>query len=245
MKSAAATAWVVGLTAVTLVAVPSLATARPHHHRHCRDRSTTLGRRVCRNFGDWSSITRLPPVTPELTVSLRSLGLPAGPAAPAAGARTTAPETTTPSQQYRAPGLGLRWSVGVRRGVYLGFGVEGGPVVERDPRPTGAATPVGFYAAGTLHAGVRQRVGALLLSAELGSGAMIVPIAPSVPAVEGAAMEPIDLGGRFVIEARARADIWLNPWFTAGAFAGADLQGRGAVAGLQFAMHLRAFDAGR
>ena len=48
-----------------------------------------------------------------------------------------------------------------------------------------------------------------------------------------------------VIEARARAELWLNPWLTLGAQAGANVMARGDwMTGVYLGAHTRAF-AGR
>jgi len=48
-----------------------------------------------------------------------------------------------------------------------------------------------------------------------------------------------------VLEARARAELWLNPWITVGAQAGANVAAKGDwMTGLYFGFHSRAF-AGR
>jgi hypothetical protein len=226
------------VVAAGVIAMPASASARPHHHHHCKDRSTTLGRRVCSKFGAWSTVTQLPPITPDLTLGMRTLPLPTE----SSGAAARSVTGGTATEMVTAPGAGLRWSVGVGAGLYLGLGIEGGPIgLGEQARPDGSG-PVGFYAMGLVHGGVRRRFGRWTLASELATGAAIVPVSYPVGSAETTST---DANLRSVIEARARADLWLNPWITVGAFAGADLGGRGTMSGLQLSLHIRAFDAGR
>jgi hypothetical protein len=233
-RRAAAVATLVG---VAWIAVPAPAAAG---HNHCQERSTTLGRRLCTRFGAWSGITRLPPITAEVTVGVRTL--PAPPAAsPAGAARATESGDASPAMMT-APGAGMRWSVGVGRGLYLGVGTEGGPIGVVASATADGLGPVGFYAMGLVHGGLRRRIGRVQLAAELAVGAAIVPV---VESVEPGQDPNTAANARLVLEGRVRADLWLNPWITAGAFAGTAVDGRGTVGGLQLGLHIRALDAGR
>lgn len=51
---------------------------------------------------------------------------------------------------------------------------------------------------------------------------------------------------RGIVEARARGELWLNPWITAGAIMGASVVDQGDwMAGLYVGFHSRAFAGGR
>ena len=50
---------------------------------------------------------------------------------------------------------------------------------------------------------------------------------------------------RALVEGRVRADYWLTPWLTVGAYAGRDVMGAQASGGLTLGGHLRAFDGAR
>jgi hypothetical protein len=102
-----------------------------------------------------------------------------------------------------------------------------------------------LYLGGGGVVGVRGHLGPrLMLGAEVGGGARTVQI--NVTSALGAC-EIIDhhYATEAYLEPRVRADYWVTPWVTVGAFAGGDLIGGGGqMAGAAVSLHLRAFDRG-
>ena len=120
-------------------------------------------------------------------------------------------------------GPGLRLTVG--NAWYAGFEVSGGT--------SGLPVFAGF-GAGHLVLGARTSISqSNVFALETAAGALIT----------ASAQTATDTRGSF--EVRARADRWLNPWLSLGAFAGVDPFARDVSAGLLFGFHARAFDGGR
>lgn len=199
------------------LAVPSVAEAGSHHHRTCRDPERTLGLRTCGKFGDWSTVTRIPP----LAMGWLALARSPRPDGTLSIARGGAP----PDQSDSSPmlGLGLRFTVGGT--WYAGFEVS-----------VGFAGAPRYPAFGGVHAvlGARAWLDRSSVSLETAPGELVV-----------ASADETESKTRGALELRARFDRWVSPWFTIGGYAGIDPFARDVSAGLSLAYHVRAFDGGR
>jgi hypothetical protein len=205
-------------TVLLVLAVPGVAHAWPHHHRLCRETERTLGRRTCGRFGDWSTATRIPPLSMGWLALARSRP-------PLATSSSIARGKLSPERGDAAPmvGPGLRFTIGGT--WYAGFEVS-----------VGFAGAPRYPAFGAVHAvlGARAWLERSTLSLEIAPGGLVVT-----------SSEATETATRGAIELRVRADRWLSPWFTIGGFAGVDPFAREVSAGVSFAYHARAFDGGR
>ncbi len=114
------------------------------------------------------------------------------------------------------------------------------------PRVTGASTTLAVvgsrrFADQLLGPAAPRR---LSLGAELGGGVRLTAV--KAESVKGSCIT-VDhtLHGEAVLEARARADLWLSPHLALGLWGGTDLLARTPSAGLVLSSHLRAFDGTR
>ena len=108
------------------------------------------------------------------------------------------------------------------------------------PEPNGVTT---LFTVGAV-VGVERGFGRLSLGGEVMGGARGVRV--EAESFRGACdTTDTSLAARGVVEARVRADAWLTPWFTVGAYAGRDVTGAQTTAGVGIGGHLRAFDGSR
>ncbi|MEZ4399808.1 MAG: hypothetical protein R3B06_07305 [Kofleriaceae bacterium] len=222
----------------------------------CYDVSDIHGYQQCRSYGsDWAIPEHLPAIALEL--SSWSTRVDFG----AVDVRGTMSHDSGTSYNYRVVGTDLGADqaaagaklrlVGHHGRFYLGL--EGGLArVAGDGRVMTDASPDGLttlttsadtLALGGVVAGIDHRVGRLSIGGELfAGGAGLVVEATSVRG----ACETSDThwAGRGVIEARARADVWMTPWLTVGAYGGKDVVSGVASAGLGIGGHLRASTPG-
>lgn len=193
------------------------ATAAAGHH-YCREVSRVMGRTACRQFGDWSLITRFPAMTGELDLVARSISI----AAPPSGTAARTSEPVTPDRRVQAQGVAMRFTIGAR--PFVGLEVEIGHATD------------GGYAEFGIPIGYRGRTGRWLLGVEAVPAIRLIVVG-QLPS------SPLDGSGP-VLEARVRVERLLSPWWSVGAFAGADVTGPGGwMMGLAFTGHARAFDA--
>ncbi len=206
-----------GVIAVILAA-PRIVDASPHHHR-CRDPERVLGYRTCGRFGDWSFVTRLPPITLAWTFQVRSLRL------QPLDTRDTRAREREPgmSDALTAIGPGVRITVGVWPGFYVGGEMSGGV----------ADGWRGGYGSLVAIAGGQRRIDRTSVAIELAAGVLFADSAPR------------SSGGRLDLDLRARFDRWVSPWLTIGGFVGLDPFVRDYTAGVQVAFRFRAYDGGR
>jgi len=151
-----------------------------------------------------------------------------------------------------AAGLKLRL-LGHRGGFYAG--VEGGfagiaadehqrTMPDADGLMTELTTSANTLVMGGAVVGVNHAMGRWSVGAELMAGGRgLVVEATSVRlACETTETHVV---GRPMAEGRLRADVWLTPWITVGAYAGKDAVSGLTSGGLGLGGHLRAFDGGR
>lgn len=223
----------------------------------CYDSSDVVGYRRCSSYGSrWAIPEHLPALALELTTWTARIDL----ADVEAGGAVH--HSFGDDYNYRVVGADLGGSalanglklrlVGHHRGLYLG--VEGAVAhLGADRRTTSMATSDGITAMtssadtlvmGGAVVGIARGYGRVALGAELMGGARGVVV--EAESVRGAC-ETTDttVVGHAVVEGRVRADVWLTPWVTVGAYAGKDVLDGQASAGLSLGGHLRAFDGGR
>lgn len=183
---------------------------RPVYER-CLLEDGIVGRRSCPEYGVWGEALEGPYVLVRLGMNMRHLPR-----------RTAMPSTsqrgTMPPPAMGAGGSDTSYtmveqiSVATSRVSYLGVEMELSPITS-DSLVPGART---YEAGGQLVAGLHGGAQTLKIGAELAAGARIVDDH------RGQGEQ-----GEGVLEARARGDIWLTPWFTVGADAGVSLLDRG------------------
>jgi len=113
--------------------------SRGHAHRHasgCVETSSILGYRQCSKFGDWANAALLQPSTLELLTTMRSIRvapLSIGGSAELEGRnlRYTADRPT--ERTMNAIGIGLRGTVEIAAGFYLGGEGEVGAAISSVP----------------------------------------------------------------------------------------------------------------
>lgn len=231
-----------------------------HLHRHasdCVETSSIVGYRRCSKFGDWSKATLVPPSTLELLTMTRSIRV-----APISIGGTTELEgrdvryaaDRPTARTMNAIGVGLRGTVAIGAGFYLGAEGEIGAAMSSLPVRAMAldAEPLtawqGYYGQAVGVLGIQHSLGDTRIAVELAGGVLATPVtARFADDPESGSTHTATLAAmaRPTAEARVRIARWLSPWASAGTFAGADLFGRGYSAGLQLGVHLRAFDGGR
>ena len=157
-------------------------------------------------------------------------------------------------QTMNAIGIGLRGTVEIAAGFYVGGEGELGAAISSVPVRTVAldSEPLtawqGGYGQVVAVFGARRMLGDTRVAVELAGGLLVTPVTARFaddPESGSTHTTTLSAMARPTAEARVRVARWLSPWASAGAFAGADLFGRGYSAGLQLGVHLRAFDGGR
>jgi hypothetical protein len=116
-----------------------------------------------------------------------------------------------------------------------------------DPAAQAAETSpeLSLFVSSGVFAGVRTRLGPITLSGEAFGGVRLISAhvesryGECVTTATATDVSP-------AAELRARADLWVSPWFSLGAFAGQDiLQPEVRALGVYFGGHVRAFDGMR
>lgn len=217
----------------------------------CVDGTTVVGYRTCAPYGAWSTTARLPRVSFEIgpwssMIDLKDLAV-----------EGSVMHSDGTSYAYRIVGSELGGQadvVGVRsrllghRGAsYLGLeGGVGGVVTQAMDRRTPMAdveleSRTAAVATGGVVAGGRVFVGRLSVGGEVMAGVRAVSVTST--STHGACIvDDVQWSGAPTIEVRARGELWLTPWLTAGGYLGRDALGGQTSAGLDLGFHLRAFD---
>lgn len=217
----------------------------------CEDGSNVVGYRTCSPYGSWAMMARMPKVSMEVgmwssMVDLSGIDV---------GGTMTHDDGT--SYNYRVVGseLGNQADVvGVRmrmaahhRGLYLGLEGGIGGVVADDPTHqtpmdrVDLSSETGAVAVGGVVLGGRVFAGRVSAGGEIMAGVRGVSVATT--STHGACIvEDIHWTGEPTVEVRARGDLWLTPWITAGAYLGRDALGGQTSGGIDLGVHFRAFD---
>lgn len=195
----------------------------------CYADSDVVGYRQCAPYGAWSQPTDEPYAFVDYGMTWRHFPGKRAPAPDGAARSTTSPaETDTPSSDALV--VTERIGVGITTRAYVALEVEMGNFAFAADEHSRDVILGGLGAFG-VHGGV----GPLTLGGELGAG------------YRGyAEAHAYDLTGEAVVEARARGRLWLTPWFTIGATAGASLIRRGEwLVGVELGFHTHAFGGQR
>jgi hypothetical protein len=227
----------------------------------CVDDTDVHGYRRCTKFGAWATTMRIPKLFVELGSSVREFdsGLDTQSGAIAHGAEEFAYRVVMPTSEPArdvAMVSTLRLGFGVGRGFYSGLDFELGGLVA-PASATAEMTTAGTFGSPE----VRQRGGLVL--GMVGVGGFRASGKRGSLALEGAAglrnvryhfdsyyhhcetTTTISVT-REIVEARARGEVWLSPWVTAGATLGANVLAQGDwMAGLYLGFHSRAFAGSR
>jgi hypothetical protein len=224
----------------------------------CIDDTDVHGYRHCTKFGSWSGNLGLPPIFVELGSNMRQFtsGLPQQQGQVTHGLesfayRVVMPQSSNASIDTAATTM-LRLGFIPSHGLYTALegelggltsaasastemtstGTFGGPRVVQQ-----GALVLGAYGV----AGVRGSIGRATLAVEGAGGVRSTRyhFDSTYHACESTSTIAVNQG---VVEARARAEVWMGPWFTLGATAGANLLARGDwLAGLYVGFHSRAY----
>lgn len=220
----------------------------------CVETSDVLGRRQCGHFGEWAMPRILPPVAVEVGSSVRSFALTglhfAGRIDHGADGSYAYRMTGGGTSDAAAVGAdlrivaGRRWYAGAEAsigGIAADETAMEAVTVEAMDGVTFAPT-MQLHVAGGVVAGVRMPVGRLTVSGELFAGGRMIQA--EIASAYGYCETVVHARDHaVVVEPRARVDLWVSPWMTVGAFAGADLATADArVFGLYLGGHARAFD---
>jgi hypothetical protein len=224
----------------------------------CIDDTDVHGFRHCTKFGAWGKNLRIPRLFLEAGSSVRNFGS-------GIGERTGSVQHGAERFSYRVvmPGAessptdvavtsNLRLGFGVGRGLYSGLEFEIGGVVSA-AAANAEMTTSGTFGSPSLSQGRAVYLGFAGLAGYRVSGGL------GSLAIEGAGglrsvrynfessyhlceTSETFVSTTSVIEARARGELWLSPWLTAGAQLGTNVLDRGDwMAGLYLGVHSRAF----
>lgn len=225
----------------------------------CIDDTDVVGYRQCTKFGNgWGMNPRVPRMFVELGTNVRQFSAAAsareGTVSHGSESfmyRTVTPEGGGDASAAAAVASNLRIGVGLGHGLYAGIegelgaltntparvemmssGVFGAPEIE-------ARTALLFGGAGFV--GARVSHGRASLSIEGAGGARNVRYRYASSYRYCDEVSIVDVVTP-VLEARARAELWLNPWFTVGAQAGSNVAAKGDwMTGFYLGIHSRAF----
>ena len=217
----------------------------------CGDGTTVVGYRTCAPYGTWSTLARMPRVSVDVglwssVIDLGGLDV---------GGTVTHSDGST--YNYRVVGselgqdaevVGIRSRLLAHRGAtYVGLesgvgGIVASEVDHRQPMSsTELASRTAAVATGGVVAGGRVFVGRLSIGVEVMAGLRGVSVTST--STHGACVvEDVQWSAAPTVEVRARGQLWLTPWITAGAYLGRDALGGQTSAGLDLGFHLRAFD---
>ncbi len=201
---------VVAATATTAFADERTADPFGDGNPPCFDTSDVVGYRSCPAYGSWGDNLLAPYVFVQIELNVRHFAAAAEPRASVA-ARTESPVSTTSAGRV-ATTYDERFGVALTDALYTALDVELGNFPVGTPPQSDPELVLGALAS----IGLQQRIGPITLNGELAGGVLATSTATDT------ALQP-----EAVIEARARADLWLGPWCTLGALIGRDLLRQG------------------
>jgi hypothetical protein len=219
-----------------------------------------VGYRQCTKFGAWGTNLRIPRLFLELGSNVRQFSS-------RLGSHTGTVSHGAESFSYRmvTPDAGaidtaitstLRFGVGLPHGLYTGLEAELGGITAQSAasvemqsggvfgNPALSAT-TGMYIGALGIAGIRGTTRRATFAVEAAGGVRTerYRFASSYHDCESTSAINVSQG---VVEARARAELWLNPWLTAGVSLGTSVvEHDDWLAGLYVGFHSRAFAGGR
>jgi hypothetical protein len=222
----------------------------------CVDASDVHGYRSCTDYGRWSLSSKLPAISFELQswtamVDLSDVDVSGSiqhDLGTAYSYRVVAEDVG--GREALANGAKARILGHDRRGLYAGVETGFAALPRRaqstmsiDPTTNLNARASMVYMGGIV-AGYEQHLGRVTLGGEVMGGGRGVAITAESHRGACDTTETSHVM-RGIIEARVRADLWVTPWITVGAYAGRDVFSAQTSAGLGVGGHLRAFDGGR
>jgi hypothetical protein len=215
--------------------------AEAHGHA-CQEVSKVMGYSSCRRFGTWSipfsmftevGASMLKYDVDGINAAMRSAGVAPSPVSATLGTWRTA--------------VSIAWFYA---GDELGIGsVTGGPRLISGTMPVNQSFAVvqpaessGFVIQDAVLLGARAHVGPLSIGGEMAIGFRIGDYqSPSLPAPLYDTTE-----ASFLLEARAKADLWVNTWLTVGAMASVSmLDVHNVGVGLTLGFHMMPYDSQR
>jgi hypothetical protein len=227
----------------------------------CSDSSDVVGYRMCTQFGVWADTLRFPHIIIELGTSVKRFPNVLGTRSTSVthGEESISYRVTMPTQResYDVAVLStLRLGVELGHGVYTGVDVNLGGIADAGHASTemvsarALGTPVleqqhGLVLEALGVAGMRSVLGPTRLSVELAGGVRSVSYTFNSHYLACEQLVTIGTSAP-VLDARARGELWINPWLTVGATLGSSVIDRGAWStGVFFGLHTRAFGGDR
>jgi hypothetical protein len=225
----------------------------------CVEDNDVVGYRQCTKFGAWSANLRMPRLFIELGTNVRQFGSRLG-----SHAGTVSHGTESFSYRMVMPESGgldtavtsaMRLGIGMPHGLYAGAEAELGGISARGG--TVEMQAPGVFGTPQLDASTGMYIGLLGIAGLRGSAGRATF---GLEAAGGVRTERYRFASTYhncettsaivvseaVVEARARAELWLNPWITAGVSLGTSVVDRNDwLAGAYFGFHTRAFAGGR
>lgn len=198
--------------------------------RACATDTDVVGRRRCPVYGLWGAALEAPYMFVAVGFNMRHLPRAQVGRTPGAAARAVTtgvsdtPEAAATGGSDSSLSYTERFGVAVSRALYFGLEAEIGPTTTNESPPGGRT----FGAGGLAFAGLQGGTRLLKLGGEIAGGGRLVETA----------LADERLTGEGVLEARARADLWLTPWVTIGGLVGTSLIAEGDwVAGISIGLH--------
>jgi hypothetical protein len=196
----------------------------------CLEDIDIVGYRYCTPYGVWGRSLREPYTFVTVGVNHRRLRAATGRRSPVS-LRATATSGADPGAMTDAVTFSERLGFALPRRLYVAFEFELGNLIAFDD-PT--ASP-DIVLASTAALGLRGGLGPGAIALEVAGGALAQSYA-----TDGR------LRGEPLVEARARADLWITPWFSFGGTVGTSLLDRDLwTAGLHLGFHSHAYAGDR
>lgn len=228
---------------------------------HCEETSDVVGYRHCTRFGAWGMNPRLPQLVIEGGVVVRQFGtlLDGQSASYRHGDESLTYRVIAPMHRRAidtAVLSTLRASLGLTRGLYAGAEVDLGGLVRSADAATEMMTTGAFGSPDLRQEGgfVVDSLATVGLRGAIHAGGLGIEIAGGMRAASYGfrsiyhdCIRPTSVMAYApVAEARARGELWLSPWLTAGLTIGTSLIESGTwMGGLFIGVHSRAFGGGR
>lgn len=224
----------------------------------CVEDNDVVGYRQCTKFGAWGTNLRMPRFFLELGTNVRQFeGLGSHSGTVTHGVESFSYRMVMPDSDTLATAVTstMRLGIGTRHGFYAGLegelggiGAQSGSVEMQAQGSFGSPqldAATGMYMGAFGIAGVRGSAGRATFAIEGAGGVRSerYRFASTYHLCETTDVIAVTDG---VVEARARAELWLNPWVTAGVSLGTSVVHRDDwLAGAYFGFHSRAFGGGR